>query len=64
MESTHQYSEKESLQIQLKSITDKFDVAVKKDVQLRELKILFHEMKELQIKLDALENRNSNPLKG
>jgi hypothetical protein len=60
MQSQDQYSETTSLQIQLKSVTEKFDLAVKKDAQLGELKLLLHEMKELKIKLDALKNQNSN----
>jgi len=63
MQSQDQYSKTTSLQLQLKSVTEKFDVALKKDVQLGELKPLFHEMRELQIKLDALKNQNSNASK-
>ena len=60
MQSQDQYSETTSLQLQLKSATEKFDLAVQKDVQLGKLKLLLHEMKELKIKLDALKKQNSN----
>jgi hypothetical protein len=63
MQSQDEYSETTSLQLQLKSVTEKFDLAVKKDVHLGELKKLYHEMKELQIKLDALRDQNSNASK-
>jgi hypothetical protein len=60
MQSQDQYSETASLQLLLKSVTEKFDLAVKKDVPLVELKLLFHEMKELKTKLDALKHQNYN----
>ena len=39
MQSQDQYSETTSLQLQLKSVTEKFDLAVKKDVEWGELNI-------------------------
>ncbi len=42
------------LQNQLKTISTAFDDAIKKDVELAELKIIFHEMKKLQSRLDSL----------
>ena len=63
MQSQDRYSETRSLQLQLKSVTEKFDVALKNDVQLGLLKPLYHEMRELQIRLDALNNQNSNASK-
>jgi len=60
MQPLDHYTETTSLQLQLKSVTEKFDLALKKDVQFIELKLLFHEIKELQIKLDTLKNKNSN----
>jgi hypothetical protein len=43
------------LQQQLESITKAFDLAVKNDVQLGELKSIFQEMKALRSRLDDLE---------
>ncbi len=52
------------LQQQLESITKAFDLAVKKDMQLGELKTIFHEMKVLQARLNDLKadtkNENNN----
>jgi hypothetical protein len=48
------------LQQQLESITKDFDLAVKRDVQLGELKTIFHEMKVLQARLKDLEADTKN----
>jgi hypothetical protein len=52
------------LEQQLESITKAFDLAIKNDVQLGELKIIFHEMKVLQARLNDLQanmkNENQN----
>ncbi len=48
------------LQQQLESITKAFDLAVKKDVQLGELKTIFHEMKILQARLNDLQGNMKN----
>jgi hypothetical protein len=53
-----------TLQQQLDSVTKAFDLAVKNDMQLGELKTLFHEMKELRVRLNDLQanvkNENQN----
>ena len=43
-----------SLQIQLDSLKDKFDDALNHNVELAEVKKLFHEMKILQDRIDDL----------
>jgi hypothetical protein len=48
------------LQQQLESVTKAFDLAVKKDMQLGELKTIFHEMKILQARLNDLQNNMKN----
>jgi peptidoglycan hydrolase CwlO-like protein len=53
-------SEISSLQSQLNSLTEKFDVALAKDVKLIEAKKLFHEMRILQGQIDELHKNNSN----
>ncbi len=64
MQPPDQTSEIILLQQQLESITKAFDIAVKKDMQLGELKTIFHEMKILQARLNDLEanmkNENQN----
>jgi hypothetical protein len=62
MQTQDQHSVVASLQHQLKTISEKFDLAIKNDVPLGELKKLFHEMKELKTQLDALKKHNANTL--
>jgi hypothetical protein len=59
MQTLDQQSKTASLQLQLKTISDKFDLAVKNDVPLGDLKKLFHEMKELKTQLDVLKKQKS-----
>jgi hypothetical protein len=64
MQSPDLISEIHLLQQQLESTTKAFDLALKKDVQLGELKSIFHEMKVLQERLNDLQvnmkNENKN----
>jgi hypothetical protein len=53
-------SEISSLQAQLNLLTEKFNVALAKDVKLVDAKKLFHEMRVLQAQLDELHKSNSN----
>jgi hypothetical protein len=57
MHSSDQPSDISSLETRLKLMTEKFDHAIKKNVELNELKKIFHEMKCLKIQLE-----NLNPL--
>ena len=57
MQTLDQQSKTASLQLQLKTISEKFDLAIKNDVPLSDLKKLFHEMKELKMQLDALKSK-------
>jgi hypothetical protein len=57
MQTLDQQSKTASLQLQLKTISEKFDLAIKNDVPLNDLKKLFHEMKELKTQLDALKSK-------
>jgi hypothetical protein len=57
MHSSDQPSDTDSLETRLKLMTETFDQAIKKDVELSELKRIFHEMKSLKIQLE-----NLNPL--
>jgi hypothetical protein len=57
MQTLDQQSKTASLQLQLKTISEKFDLAIKNDVPLSDLKKLFHEMKELKTQLDALKSK-------
>ena len=43
-----------SLQLQLQGLKEKFDRAIKSNIELGEIKKIFHEMKKLQIRLDEL----------
>jgi hypothetical protein len=49
-----QYSEVASLQLQLQTIIDKFDRAIKSHLELSELKKIFHEIKKLHVRMDEL----------
>ncbi len=60
MQTQDQRSVAASLQHQLKTISEKFDLAIKNDVPLGELKKLFHEMKDLKTQLDALKKHNAD----
>ena len=60
MQTLDQHSKTALLQHQLKTISEKFDLAVKNDVPLTELKKLFHEMKELKTQLDALKKQHTD----
>ena len=56
MTTTDLQPEINSLQIQLVSLTEKFDEALTNDVSLGEARKLFHELKSLQERLDVLRN--------
>lgn len=61
MLSQDQQSEISLLEIQLKSLMEKFDHAVKKDRVLGDVKKLFHELKIIAIRLEQLkEQRTQN----
>jgi hypothetical protein len=60
MQSNDQPSETTSLQLQLKSVTEKFDRAIENNVQLGVLRELYHEMKEPTNKLEAQKKQSSN----
>ena len=45
-----------SLQNQLSSLTEKFDLALSNNVNLGDAKKLFHEMRILQARIDVLSN--------
>jgi hypothetical protein len=61
MQSQDQHSERTSLQFQLKSLTEKFDHALKQDMELGELKKIFHEMKKIKL---LLEKSNEEDMTG
>lgn len=63
MQSPELSSEILLLQQQLESVTKVFDAALKKDLQLSELKIIFHEMKLLRARLDELTGAKKNDSK-
>jgi hypothetical protein len=48
-----------SLQNQLSSLTEKFDLALSNNVNLGDAKKLFHEMRILQARIEVLSNINS-----
>jgi hypothetical protein len=49
-----------SLQTELNTLTEKFNVALAKDVKLIDTKKIFHEIRILQAQLDELHRKNSN----
>ena len=59
MQSSVQHSDPTSLQLQLQLLTDKFDKALKKDMELGELKKIFHEMKKIKMQLEESEEENA-----
>jgi hypothetical protein len=59
MQSSDQHSDPTSLQLQLQLLTDKFDKALKKDMELGELKKIFHEMKKIKMQLEESEEENA-----
>ena len=59
MQTLDQHSKTALLQHQLKTISEKFDLAVKNEFPLAELKKLFHEMKELKTQLDVLKKHHA-----
>jgi hypothetical protein len=59
MQTLDQHSVTASLQLRLNTITEKFDLAIKNDVPLGELKKLFHEMKELKTQLDVFKKQHA-----
>ena len=48
-----------SLQSQIESLSAKFDLAIKKDMELAETKKIFHELKKVKERLDELLEKNS-----
>jgi hypothetical protein len=52
-----------SLQLQLQGLKEKFDRAIKSNIELGEIKKIFHEMKKLQIRLDELNRMPPTPHK-
>jgi chemotaxis regulatin CheY-phosphate phosphatase CheZ len=48
-----------SLQNQLSSLTEKFDLALSNNVNLGDAKKLFHEMRILQARIEVLSSENS-----
>ena len=62
MQTQDQHSVTASLQHQLKTISEKFDLAIQNDIPLGELKKIFNEMKELKTQLDVLNKHDTNTL--
>jgi hypothetical protein len=60
MQSTDQHSDRPSLQLQLQLLTDNFDKALKKDMELGELKKIFHEMKKVKMQLEESDEENAS----
>jgi hypothetical protein len=52
-----------SLQLQLQGLKEKFDRAIKSNIELGEINKIFHEMKKLQIRLDELNRMPPTPHK-
>jgi hypothetical protein len=60
MQSSDQHSDRSSLQQQLELLTEKFDKALKQDMELGELKKIFHEMKIVKMQLENSEGENAS----
>ena len=50
--------EQSILQNQLTALTEAFDIAIKKDLTLAEVKKIFHEMRIIQSKLDEIREQH------
>jgi hypothetical protein len=67
MSSSDQNPDINTLEASLKLMSEKFDHAIKKNVELGELQQIFHEMKSLKIQLENLKGNiaevSQNPVK-
>jgi hypothetical protein len=60
MQSSDQHSDRSSLKLQLQLLTEKFDKALKQDMELGELKKIFHEMKKIKMQLEDSGEENAS----